>query len=86
MIFEVHYQVLRPVDRHPCGPRVRSFEARNHVEASDRARRAYGEDRAEAIRIDGVSSRDRAGGILWHFLQPGFAWDGRRARAAASSN
>ncbi|MFG1250257.1 hypothetical protein [Xanthobacter flavus] len=84
MIFEVHYEVLRSVDCHPCGPRIRTFDASNHVAAADLARRAYGEDRVDAIRIDGVSTRDQAGQKLWHFLSPGFAWGGRRAGAASN--
>lgn len=86
MIFEVHYQVQRPVDRHPCGPRIRAVEAINHVEASDLARRAYGAERADAISIEGVSSRDHDGSTLWHFLRPGYAWGGRRAGGSAASN
>lgn len=71
--FEIHYQVLAPVDQHPCGPRVSTESGRNWVEACHRLRFKYGEENADRIQVDSVSNlyRDHDFQKVYHFNRYG---------------
>lgn len=77
-VFEVQYEVLRPVDGHPTGGRISSLFAKNWMDASDKARRAYGEDKVEAIQVNSVTTRTDECQRYYHFDRYG----GRAGTAA----
>lgn len=61
-LYEVHYQVTRPVDEHPTGSRIRVTEAPSHLAACHQVRMGYGILHATAVLVDGVrlAGRDMA--------------------------
>jgi hypothetical protein len=79
-LFEVSYDVIAPVDRHPCGARVIGVAALNHIDASDLVRKSYGPDYAAAIVIRGISTlHPPTGDRVWHYLAP--EWREQRSQA-----
>jgi hypothetical protein len=70
-MFEVSYEVIAPVDHHPCGARVIGVSALNHIDASDLVRNAYGPEYAAAIQVRAISTqRIQTKDRVWHFLAP----------------
>ena len=66
-LFSVNYEVLRPVDDHPTGPRSRSVHAKNWMDASDQVRKVYGEEKADRIRVDAVFVRGENAHREFHY-------------------
>jgi hypothetical protein len=65
--FEVSYEVIRSVDQHPTGPRIRGILASNWIEASDRAKRVYGEGHEGDIQVNSVTTRTERCQRFYHY-------------------
>lgn len=65
--FEVSYELLRSVDAHPIGGRIRAIMAANWMDASDKARRVYGEDKVDAIQVNSVTTRTETRERFYHY-------------------
>lgn len=61
-LFQVAFTVTDPVDNHPTGARHAATFAQNWMEACDMVRKKYGDDKADCVLVDTVSTIDRSSG------------------------